>query len=74
MADELSAAIGNASSFPGSRPPEEAVEIGRVERSGVVFVYFKGKKTGEYYYGTERGMEFARRMEEKQKKEKHRFR
>lgn len=72
MADELSAAIGNASSFPGSKPPEEALEIGRVERSGVVFIYFKGK-SGEYYFGTERGIEFARQMEEKLKKEKHRF-
>lgn len=73
MADRLSTAIGNAMSFPGSKPPEEAEEIGRVERSGVVFIYFEGKKSGEYYFGTDRGMEFARQMEEKQKKEKHRF-
>lgn len=59
----------NAVSFPGSKPPEESVEIGRVERAGTVFVYFRGN-SGTYYFGTERGMEFARRMEEKQKKRK----
>ena len=66
----LTTAIGNSISFPGSKPPEESVELGRVEQSGGIFIYFKGVTSGTYYYGTERGIEFARRMEEKQKKRK----
>ena len=69
MADELRRAIGNALSFPGSKPPEESFEVGRVERSGTVFIYFKGM-SGAYYFGTKRGIEFAQQMEEKQKKRK----
>ena len=69
MGTELEKAIGNAFSFPGSEPPEEAVEIGRVNHAGTVFIYFRGN-SGTLYYGTERGMEFARQMEEKQKKKK----
>ena len=67
---ELVKAKGNAISFPDSRPPEESIEIGRENRAGTVFVYFKGIQTGTYYFGTERGMAFARKMEEIQKKRK----
>ena len=72
MKEELSMAKENAVSFPGSVPPEETEEIGREEHFGVMFIYFKAKN-GEYYYGTDRGMKFAREMEEKIKKEKHRI-
>lgn len=68
--EDLNIAKGNAVSFPDSRPPEEAVEVGREPRAGTVFIYFKGLQTGTYYFGTERGIEFAKRMEEKQKKRK----
>lgn len=58
----LERAIGNATSFPGSRPPEEARIIGQVERPGGNFIYFQGK-SGKFYYGTESGINFARKME-----------
>lgn len=59
----LDRAVGNATSFSGSRPPEDARVIGQVERQGRNFIYFQGE-SGKFYYGTESGIAFARRMEE----------
>lgn len=72
--DELSKVKEFAISFPGSRPPEDTVEVGREKIVGTVFIYFRGLTTGTYYYGSDSGMEFAKKMEETIKKEKHRCR
>lgn len=48
-------------SFPGSEPP--GPEIGRVVHNEDVFIYYEDE-LGHIFYATERGLEFARRMEE----------
>ena len=58
----LERAVGNASSFSGTRPPEPARVIGQIERSGGIFIYYQGE-SGQFYYITQSGLEFARRME-----------
>ena len=63
----LDRAIGNAVSFPGSRPPEPARCIGQIERPDGNYVYFQGQ-SGKFYYGTESGIAFARQMEAAGKK------
>lgn len=60
----LERAVGNASSFPGTRPPEPAKEIGQIERPGGIFIYYQGE-SGQFYYITQSGLEFARRMEKR---------
>lgn len=70
MADELKAAIGNAVSFIGSKPPEDCIVLGKAKYRTVEFIYFKGLQTGTYYFDTESGIEFSRKMEEIQKKRK----
>ena len=76
MEDELSMAIENAVSFPGSNPPEDYIVLGKAKPRTVEFIYYKGLSTGTYYFASESGIEFARKMEEiikRDKKEKHRF-
>ena len=53
-----------AVSFPGTTPPEDAKEIDRAEHPvlGTV-IYYKGK-SGTVYYASERGLQFAAKMEE----------
>ena len=65
----LDRAIGNAVSFPGSRPPETARVIGQVEHPHGNYIYFEGE-SGTFYYASESGLAFARRMEALQKKTK----
>lgn len=75
MKEDLNRALAQAASFPGSRPPDDAEEIGRVESGGTTFIVYRGKTRG-YYYNTTRGLCFAREMEEAQarRKEAHRRR
>ena len=63
MKEDLNRALAQAASFPGSRPPDGAEEIGRVESGGTTFIVYRGK-TRDYYYNTTRGLCFAREMEE----------
>ncbi len=63
MKEELEKAWKEAVSFPGSSPPEEAVEIGRIEKGGVTFIFYRGE-TG-YYYNTVQGIAFAGWLEER---------
>ena len=65
----LDRAVGNAISFEGSKPPEDARVIGQVERQGRNFIYFQGE-SGKFYYVTESGIAFAQRMEAVQRKTK----
>ncbi len=63
MKEELEKAWKEAVSFPGSSPPEEAVEIGRIEKGGIIFIFYRGK--AGYYYNTVRGIAFAGWLEER---------
>ena len=67
----LERAIGNATSFAGASPPESCREIGRVERGSMgTVIYYESEKDENFYYITEAGLEFARRMAALQKKTK----
>lgn len=73
MSEELEKAWEEAVSFPGSSPPENAVEIGRKEEGSVTFILYRGRSG--YYYNTAQGIRFAKEMEESaQRKNKRRSR
>lgn len=63
MSEELEKAMQQAVSFPGSSPPENAKEIGQIERNGITFILYCGRSG--YYYNTLQGIRFAREMEER---------
>lgn len=52
-----------AISFSGTRPPDKAVEVGRVQHKDDTFIYYR-TQDGTIYYATERGLAFAKQMEE----------
>lgn len=68
---KLDRAIGNALSFSGTMPPEPCKVIGREERGAMgMTIYYEAEESGNFYYITERGLEFARRMEAAARKTK----
>lgn len=52
-----------AISFPGTCPPDKAVEVGRVQHKDDTYIYYR-TQDGTIYYATERGLVFAKQMEE----------
>ena len=60
-----------AMSFPGTTPPEDAKEIERKFHPvlGTV-IYYKAPKSGNIYYATKRGLQFAAKMEEAKRRQK----
>lgn len=67
----LERAVGNAVSFPGSSPPEQCRMIGMVEHETMGNVLYYESMTGErFYYITEKGLQFARKMEKTAKQQK----
>ena len=48
-------------SFPGAAPPGK--EIGRIEKATGTYIYYEDEQ-GNVYYTTERGLAFAKKMQE----------
>lgn len=70
MSEELEEAWKEAVSFPGSSPPENAREIGQIERDGNTFILYRGRSG--YYYNTLQGIRFAKEMEERARRKNKR--
>lgn len=66
---ELEEAYEKAWSFPGLHPPENARYIGYRKSGTQKYLYWRDSR-GNYWYDTEGGMEFKKRMEEVQKKKR----
>lgn len=63
----LTEALRKAESFPDVTPPNNAVEVGRVDKPGITFIVFKDEQNN-YYYDSVQGLEFKRAMQKAQKK------
>lgn len=58
--------LPEAESFAESYPPNNAKEVDRINVNGTTYIYYKDD-AGKLYYSTERGLEFAKKMEQVQK-------
>lgn len=66
---ELDRAKEDARSFPGLSPPSGSCYIGYRKGKSGKYLYWKDSR-GNYWYETERGMEFKRLMEQAKKQKK----
>lgn len=57
---------GSARSFPGLKPPNDAVEIERRQLGDNTYIYYQDAD-GNLYYNTTRGIRFELEMQERQK-------
>lgn len=69
MDEKLKKAWENAKSFEGSKPPNNAKEIGRVsslKAGGLIFIFYEDEK-GNFWYQSNRQQRFETEMEKKKK-------
>ncbi len=59
--------LQEAQSFPESTPPNQAVEVHRIQNGNHIFIYYKDSE-GNLYYNTESGLKIAKELEEAQRK------
>ena len=58
--------FGTARSFPGLKPPNEAVEIHREKHGSTIYYYYQDDE-GNLYFETSKGYAFKREMIEAEK-------
>lgn len=61
--------LPEAESFPGTKAPNDAVEVNRIEVGNTVYIYYQDER-GNMFYNTEAGIKFAAEMEKAQRKRK----
>ena len=69
MDEKLKKAWENAKSFEGSKPPNNAKEIGRVSSrkvGGLIFIFYEDEK-GNFWYQSNRQQRFETEMEKEKK-------
>lgn len=69
MDEKLKKAWENAQSFEGSKPPNNAREIGRVssrKAGGLIFIFYEDEK-GNFWYQSSRQQAFETKIEKKKK-------